>query len=481
MKRPLISDEWAREYHSENSSGIRDGIFITPLTFCGAFEDKYNSIARNWNNDTRIKYDRDLNNVILPHIDNHNTKLISEYTEEDCNNIIKAIEEDGYIEENEQKEYSESQINHFRYLLYLVFQYSFKSGYCKNFLWGTKYEIRDDRDTLAKRIKTIIKRSLSVKQEKRLLETLMESPREDGRLIALLLMFALGLRDGEACGLDYGCIYELPYHKGCFVAIIKQSTIPNSNKLQSSGKTWNSGRRIPIPSKVLAFILERKRIVERLIKENGLELDINSIPIASKGYLKDGSVSFERLRADSLTDISKDVFQAVGISSEVLSTLEIEMEEGIEKLEVSESSVTAYLLRRNFATHLKILGLDHPDIQYLLGHCIDDPYVNRPDYTDSRLYSISKLLSNRPLVNEAPETTICLAPYSDTTLSGNETIKMNSNGTTVVRIYALEKEDSLIIKPNDSIILNYREEYKAFEPHRGIDILKKYMGDYGTS
>lgn len=224
-----------------------------------------------------------------------------------------------------------------------------------------------------------------------------------------------------------------------------------------------------------------KRIVERLIKENGLELDINSIPIASKGYLKDGSVSFERLRADSLTDISKDVFQAVGISSEVLSTLEIEMEEGIEKLEVSESSVTAYLLRRNFATHLKILGLDHPDIQYLLGHCIDDPYVNRPDYTDSRLYSISKLLSNRPLVNEAPETTICLAPYSDTTLSGNETIKMNSNGTTVVRIYALEKEDSLIIKPNDSIILNYREEYKAFEPHRGIDILKKYMGDYGTS
>ena len=158
------------------------------------------------------------------------------------------------------------------------------------------------------------------------------------------------------------------------------------------------------------------------------------------------------------------------------------MEEGIEKLEVSESSVTAYLLRRNFATHLKILGLDHSDIQYLLGHCIDDPYVNRPDYTDSRLYSISKLLSNRRLVNDAPETTICLTPYSDTILSGNETIILNSNGTNVVRAYALEREDTLIIKPNDnSTILNYREEYKAFEPHRGIDILKKYMGDYGTS
>ena len=58
---------------------------------------------------------------------------------------------------------------------------------------------------------------------------------------------------------------------------------------------------------------------------------------------------------------------------------------------------------------------------------------------------------------------------------------MNSNGTTVVRIYALEKDDTLIIKPNDnSTILNYQEEYKAFEPHRGIDILKKYMGDYGA-
>ena len=55
MRRPLISDQWAREYHSEDSTGFRNGIMITPLTFCGVLEDLYLVIARNWN-DVNGKY-----------------------------------------------------------------------------------------------------------------------------------------------------------------------------------------------------------------------------------------------------------------------------------------------------------------------------------------------------------------------------------------------------------------------------------------
>ena len=101
----------------------------------------------------------------------------------------------------------------------------------------------------------------------------MESPKVNGKRIALLLMFALGLRDGEACGLDFGEIYGLPYYSGCYVAVIKQSTIPNTSILQSSGKTWNTGRRIPIPGRVAAFLLERKAIVTEIIeKKTALKL-----------------------------------------------------------------------------------------------------------------------------------------------------------------------------------------------------------------
>jgi hypothetical protein len=49
MHRPLISDQWAREYHGEEELGIRNGIIITPLTFCGTLEEFYRVISRHWN------------------------------------------------------------------------------------------------------------------------------------------------------------------------------------------------------------------------------------------------------------------------------------------------------------------------------------------------------------------------------------------------------------------------------------------------
>lgn len=485
MRRPLISDQWAREYHSEEELGIRNGIMITPLTFCGTLEEFYKVISRYWNDATRKKYDRDYNNVILPHIDNHNTRIISSYTKEDCEEMLCRIQEDGYDSKGVKCEYSENAMNHFKYLIYSVFSHAANAGYCDRFLWGTKFELNYGRETIAVRSKTQIKRSLSIEQEKELISALMDTPKENGKRIALLLMFALGLRDGEACGLDFGEIYELPYYKGCYVAVIKQSTIPNSSILQSSGKTWNTGRRIPIPGRVAAFLLERKAVVAEFIERNGLDIDINRLPVAAACALFDDSAEIsKRLKADDVTDEAKKVFRQAGIASEVLATLEIEMEEENVRLEISESNVTAYLLRRNFATHLKILGVDYPDIQYLLGHCIDDPYINRPDYTDSKLHQLSERMANRPFVNDRIDDRIQLPGFCEEQYSGNKTIKIESAaGCIRVRIYALEKNDKLKIKAiaKDPAGVEYtmHEGYKSYEMRRKIDILKKYTGDYG--
>lgn len=484
MRRPLISDQWAREYHSDEQTGIRNGIMITPLTFCGTLEEFYKVIARFWNDTTRKKYDRDYNDVILPHIDNHNTKIISSYTKEDCEEMLCRIQADGYDSKGVKCEYSENVMNHFKYLIYSVFSHAANAGYCDRFLWGTKFELNFGREIIAVRSKTQIKRSLSIDQEKALIFILMESPKANGKRIALLIMFALGLRDGEACGLDFGDIYELPCYKGCYVAVIKQSTIPDTNTLQSSGKTWNTGRRIPIPGKVAEFLLERKAIIKKIIDINGLEIDINRIPVAAACDLYDDLAGLDkRLKADDVTDEAKKVFRQAGIASEVLATLEIEMEEENARLEISESNVTAYLLRRNFATHLKILGLDYPDIQYLLGHCIDDPYINRPDYTDSKLYRLSKRMAFRPLVNCNADDHIMLPGFCEEQFSGNKTISIDSDAECVrVRIHALEKNDELLIKVNpdnlEGVTYTTREGYKSYELRRTIDILQKYTDDY---
>lgn len=484
MRRPLISDQWAREYHSEDSTGFRNGIMITPLTFCGVLEDLYLVIARNWNDETMEKYDRDYNNVILPHIDNHNTKIISSYTIDDCDKILSKIQDDGYISKGTRAEYSESTMNHFKSLIYSVFLFASNAGYCRDFLWGTKYEINVERETLAVQSKTVIKKSLSIEQEKKLIYILMESLRANGKRIALLLMFVLGLRDGEACGLDFGDIYEIPYYKGCYVAVIKQSTIPDSNKLQSSGKTWNTGRRIPIPKKVADFLLERRSIIERIIKDNNLELNINRLPVAADCDLyRDLPDIGKRLKADDVTEEARSVFKQTGIESEVLASLEIEMEEESARLEISESNVTAYLLRRNFATHLKILGVDYPDIQYLLGHCIEDPYINRPDYTDGKLYQLSKHMAYRPLVNYNADDHVKLSGFCEEQFSGRKTISIDSDADRIrVRIHAIEKNDMLSIKvnPDNSKGIDYtmHEGYKSYEPRRTIDIRQKYIDDY---
>ena len=489
MYRPLLSDTWIREYHCERARGIEDGIIRTPLTFCGVLESKYKSIADKWDDETRVKYDREYNNIILPHLTDHNTKLITDYTQQDCEDAINAIKEDGYLSKGNREEYADSQIKHFKRLIYTVFENAAAAGLCRDFLWGTKFsnveEKYSDREALAKNSKTSIKRSLSVVQEKRLLEHLLETPEEDGRRIALLLMFSLGVRDGEACGLDFGGIYELPYHKGCYVAEIRQSTIPDTSKLQSSGKSWNTGRRIPIPKKVLNFLLQRKQIIERAIANNGLEVDISTIPVACKGYINEERTSFQRLKADDVTDMARELFKNkdVGIEADVLYSLEIEMEDEVKCLEVTESNVTAYLLRRNFATHLKILGLEYADIQYLLGHCIDDPYVNRPDYTDDKLFQLSLQLEKRPLVNETIDNDVLVRRYSEASFSGSKTIECVSDSDEIhIRIFASEKNDKLTVKLRDADDISQhiimRETYKAFEPSRSIDIIKKYSDDY---
>lgn len=483
MKRIQISDKWARQYHETETALFQNGLYRSPLTFCGVLEEFYKTIANGWNNATRTKYDKDYNNVILPRIDNHNQKIISDYKKEDCEAVLLRIQNDGYYSKGEKQQYSESQMNHYKYLIYSVIQQAVIAGYCQDFLWGTKFEITIDREALAIKSKTIIKKSLSIQQEKRLVSRIMETPREDGKSVALLLMFSLGLRDGEACGLDFGDIYELPYYSGCYVAIVKQSTIPNSSILQSSGKTWNSGRRIPIPGKVVEFLLERKRIIKEIIALKKLQCDIDRLPVAGLGYLdEDISELGIRLRADYVTEEARNVFKDVGIASEVLASLEIEMEEESARLEVTESNVTAYLLRRNFATHLKILGLDYPDIQYLLGHCIEDPYISRPDYTDSKLYMLSQKMANRPLLNKMTEDRMPVDLNREYYFSGKEILDINVNDDIIkARIYAVEKEDSLTVKDiseTNDISLQFYEEYKAYNPHRIIDIIRKYVSDY---
>ena len=64
------------------------------------------------------------------------------------------------------------------------------------------------------------------------------------------------------------------------------------------------------------------------------------------------------------------------------------------------------MLRRNYATHLQLLGLSVSEIQYLIGHNVEDIYESRNEFVDEkRIHEMAKKLSYRPLLNELKKDT----------------------------------------------------------------------------
>lgn len=66
---------------------------------------------------------------------------------------------------------------------------------------------------------------------------------------------------------------------------------------------------------------------------------------------------------------------------------------------VVEKDPTAYALRSNAATEMHAIGLTEQEIQYCIGHAIDNEYTDRRDFTnEDMLIPIAKKLKFRPIV-----------------------------------------------------------------------------------
>lgn len=401
----ILSDMWAREvYGSKEERGKN-----TNLTFCGALEKCYVDIAYYWREKkTRKKNESSYENIILPALEDHDEKRIGDYTKEDYEEAIEVIKRKGYTEKGVIHSYSESSIKNFERLIYYVVFQAAVRGYCENVLWGTKFEIDDMNveDRAAEKVQ--LKKSLSPNQEKKMAKELLSDITRTGEEVGVLLMLALGTRNGEACGLNYGDIKTLQQFSEDVVAWIYKSTIPDSSTLQSSGKTWNTGRIVPVPQKVARYLEERKQRLERHLEEIG-ELGkacIEDLPIVCKGNMLEGKNYEQRASARAISNAAKEIFKFIEVEGRQLAYIEAELLEDSYGETVNEKDPTAYLLRRNYATHLQLLGLSVSEIQYLIGHNVEDIYESRNEFVDEkRIHEMAKKLSYRPLLNELKKDT----------------------------------------------------------------------------
>ena len=464
----FIDSSWVREIHRADAEEN------DKYTFCGALEHRYNQVAYNWNAKTCRSYELDYNNTILPAMEDHNEKTIREYTEEDYNQVIERIKEKGYFEKNVRYEYADSTIRKFEKLIYYVVFQASLYGFCENVLWGSRFAINvesAEEEEIESRV--LIKKSLSVQQEKAFKNLVINDVGEDGAEVALLLMLGMGLRNAEACGLNYGDIKLLDNHMDCHVAWIYKTTKIGSNELQSRGKTFNSGRIIPVPGLIVDFLQKRKDLISHIVKRrNRLDIDTDTLPICCDGILDEETENYlNRCRADQVTSAAHEMFEAAGILPKQLAYLDMELSEGNTATILKEKDPSAYLLRRNFATQMHVLGLEYAEMQYLLGHDVEDAYESRNDFVDNdRIYAMHLKLKRRILLNQVTEeynkTEICIGDRRITKVH----ILANEPGDNLA--LALRTEDKRQIKTD---IYNEKIDpcYK-----RTINILKKYQDEY---
>ena len=196
------------------------------------------------------------------------------------------------------------------------------------------------------------------------------------------------------------------------------------------------------------------------------------MPICNAGWLDYDSDSYLiRCKADDVTLAAHTAFDDAGITSEQVAVLDAELSEGKTALVLREKNPTAYLLRRNFATQMCILGLDNAEMQYLLGHCVEDAYESRNEFVDSeRIYSMYRKLQNRTILNNPKD-------------NDNEfKIRIRNNSTVKISATAAEPGDDvrMSITADDSkpVQTKWFEDSKKATLGRTVNILERYKTGY---
>lgn len=364
-------------------------------TFYGVLSEFYDQIFWNCNSDTRSSYNSEYNRLILPDLGN---RILSMCEQADFEDVIQKTIDQGY---------RPATIQHFRYLIRTVIRCAVKQGICEDILFGSIFSLPVNEDDEVVRDKEFVRnrKSLKIQEEVRLFQELMINPEQKGELMGLALMYTLGLRNNEACGMKFGAIRPMESHPEHYCAWIYETTIGDTNQLKGSGKTSNAPRILPIPAKLLELLQNRKSYLQRLIDAGIVRLQskkdqqtVDDLPIACQG-----ADYTEHCSSRHLTTAGRLLLRAIQVNEHEVSYIDrdLQNEERMIEMGVTEKDPTAYLLRRNLGTHLYILGLTESEIQYFMGHDIEDSNVIRNDFTnEERLYLILQKLSNRPLFND---------------------------------------------------------------------------------
>ena len=453
------------------------------LTFYGVLIDHYSEISKDWNDETKEEYGKHYDKLILPHFVENPLKYYNDVSYFD--EIISFIKKSGTIR-NSEATYSEERLQHFRFLMRTVVDTAASHGICDNVLWGTQYKNNEITADLPaekdKKLRLDTRLYLTTSEMLRILSDIYVDIKQAGIKFALLLMCIFGLRNKEACGIWFEDIMEIPGHPGHYVLVVHSSTEGRTRFRKTGGKTDNMFRMIPIPPAVYEFLMERKKYILSLLDIANKDLPkrkqyiIDRMPIACNG-----DKFWEACTSVQVTAAGRDLFRRIEFSENAF--LLAEEESGFDASGYrNQKSPTAYIFRKEFCTSLYALGFTPEEIQYLMGHKINNPEFSRQHFRNSDiLINLYNKLVRRPL-REASNTTdvICASEQrlliNDTT---DVTIKIPCDGHKYrVRIYNKHLSDSpsiSIIVPDDTnFVATIDQQAIKSKPEKTVSVLENW-------
>lgn len=411
------------------------------LTFWGVLSDHYKEIFPRCNDKTLKEYANTFNHSILPELGNI---PIAECTDEKLDSTLEKLQN--------KKEYAPGTVKRFEYLMEAVVACAVKMGYCADTLFGTPLvnAKKASKEELMSNELQQNRKSLSPNEEVQVLDNLLVPvEKTSGTNVGLLCMLALGLRNHEACGLTFEAIRKLKEGSDIYVAWIYESTAGRTSNLQTSGKTRNMARKIPLYPSFAEYLLALKAYRQRQIDQGEIVLEegesLDTLPIVwKKSNFKQHCTSDLLTTAGRalLFDIDFEQDRILALRNAATEKVEeeaeeiAEMDDAIEDESVSLKDPTAYLLRRNFGTHLAILGFSDEKIAYLMGHKLEAEGLTRNMFSnEDRLEEIFYSLNKRPLFGSNCD------PESRATLSSsNQTIALSNVPDAKVNVQSSSEE-----------------------------------------
>lgn len=405
--------------------------------------DNFDGIAQSngWNEHTQEQYVSIYNKYILDIIDLK--KPIAEFDNIDYVAFCR------HIFENHNADFSGNYINKIVYLFGCVYRYGVEKGdFEDNLFLKETDEFEgdfDDSRVIRKREKLVIPRSFTPESLVLLMLWMREKDalKCDFRVIGFMLMFFSGMRVGETCGLVFGNVASLCGGRVPSI-IVARSTKHRSSEHKVGSKTANADRIIPIPSYLFDFITKRR---DRYKALGFSDSEIDLLPVVSddkgQGIAAEELSSFIRILFSNIKIASiKGVVKKGIFTEDQFAALVVDLNEQRKAMDdyLSERDLTAYVLRRNFATMNDSIGLDKSEFQFVFGHEVEDDvrsfYLN-----EDRYQTIAKKMLRNPLF-------LFLKREPSSEELNKVIIPVEKNATVRIRVEAKEPSEQISLSIN---------------------------------